>query len=275
MILKLGECLKNGFVTSKLGLYCLLLVVFSFNLSSHTFAFWPGDNWWLRSVYWFVYLSLDASFIFCIYLMMSHIDLIKKPSLAFTLAIVFAWIPFSLAIASIDVATGRGTSRFIEELHNTGFLSSFFSQFVLQTLLKHLTFGALLYIMHFHVRIYSSEDNQSMKSATKFDFNSINFVKKLPIEIRSTPMLMQAQEHYINVTTEKGTSLILYKFGQAIQELPKPLGLQTHRSFWVAHDNIKGWSKCDNGIKLILEYGNEVPVSRRFEHKIKESFTEI
>lgn len=274
MLLKAESVFRGSFFASKLSLYFLLLFVFAVNLSSHTFAFWPGDNWWLRSVYWFTYLSLDAGFIFCIYLMLNHSNWIKKPPLAFVIAIILAWIPFSLAIASIDVATGRGTSRFIEELHNTGFLHSFLSQFILQTLLKHLAFGALLYVLHFHVHV-TSEDHIKIKSADPFDFSSVSFIQKLPIDKRSTPMLMQAQEHYINVTTEKGASLILYKFGKAIQELPKSLGVQTHRSFWVAHDNIKGWSKCENGIKLILQFGVEAPVSRRFEHRIKESFTEV
>lgn len=274
MILKVEKIFRTGFFASKLSLYFLLLFVFAINLSSHTFAFWPGDNWWLRSVYWFTYLSLDAGFIFSIYLMLNNSNWIKKQPITFIIATIIAWIPFSLAIASIDVATGRGTSRFIEELHNTGFLHSFFSQFILQTLLKHLAFGTLLYVLHFHVTV-SREDNLQIKQSDSFDFKSVSFIQKLPVDVRSTPMLMQAQEHYINVTTEKGASLILYKFGKAVEELPKPLGVQTHRSFWVAHDNIQGWSKSENGIKLVLKYGVEAPVSRRFEHQIKESFTEV
>lgn len=303
MLSKTQDYFKQHFLTSRLGFYFLLLVVFACNLSSHTFAFWPGDNWWLRSVYWLVYLTLDAGFIFCLYLLLKHLALIKSSALTFITAILLAWLPFSLTMASIDVATGRGTSRYIEELHNTGFLTAFFSQFVLQTAIKHISFGILLFVLHFYTRssagtatshndqyqteIASKHSNYSPNSTQNkpIDLSNISFMTKLPADIYATPMLLQAQEHYIHVTTQNGSTLVLYKFGQALNELPPSLGLQTHRSFWVAYDNIQGWSKCASGIKLILHYGISqnnasdktitAPVSRRFEQLIRDSFTEI
>ena len=79
----------------------------------------------------------------------------------------------------------------------------------------------------------------------------------------------------MSVTTEYGQELILYKFGKAINAMPSDYGIQIHRSFWVAKDNIRGWSITENKLKVILRYGQEAPVSRRFEHYIKQHYSQI
>ncbi len=44
---------------------------------------------------------------------------------------------------------------------------------------------------------------------------------------------IEAQEHYIRVATSSERRMVLYRFSDAIREMPDTLGLQVHRSHWV------------------------------------------
>ncbi len=259
----------------------VFILVFAFNLSSHTFAFWPGDSWWLRSVYWLVYLSLALCSIFGVYFMLEKLSASISNHWLFVIAVFVSWLPFGLAISMVDIATSRpATSYAIRELQSTGFLPTLLPAIAINILPRHLIFGLLVYFIHFYVRI-------DINSEEKADLGSLNtqslsntilraaFLGKLSNKVRAEPKVLQAQEHYLNVTTALGQELILYKFGQALRELPKDYGLQIHRSFWVANDNIRGWSQADNNLKVILQYGGQAPVSRRFELYIKQQFSEV
>ncbi len=275
-------------VTSKFGLYAILVIAFAFNLSSHTFAFWPGDNWWLRSAYWIVYLSMALSFIFGIYYLLEKIQLKWSDHVLFLIAIIVSWLPFGLAISMVDIATGRpATSYAIRELQNTGFLSTLLSSMAIHILPRHLMLGALVYLIRFYVTVgpapASSNTEQPVQSIVTETDNGANhqlvyqaaFMKKLSSSVKEEPQLLQAQEHYLKVTTILGSELILYKLSQAISEIPDDYGIQIHRSYWVAKKNICGWELVDNGVKVILHHGGSAPVSRRFEHYVKQEFSEI
>jgi hypothetical protein len=269
-----------------LGLYSALLIVFAFNLSSHTFAFWPGDNWWLRSFYWLVYLSMSLCFIFGFYYLLERSGLKWSKHLLFALAVAISWLPFGLCISMIDIATSRpATSYAIRELQSTGFLPTLIPVMAVNILPRHLMFGFLIYIIRFYVNVNNqaeptgtspladSGENEKLKDQKLV--MQAGFVDKLSAKVKAEPQLLQAQEHYVQVTTALGQELILYKFGQAIREIPEHYGIQVHRSYWVAKGNIKGWSIVDNGVKIVLHHGEQAPVSRRFEHYIKQNFSEI
>ncbi len=274
-------------VTSKFGLYTILVIAFAFNLSSHTFAFWPGDNWWLRSAYWIIYLSMALSFIFGIYYLLEKIQLKCSDHVLFLVAIIVSWLPFGLAISMVDIATGRpATSYAIRELQSTGFLPTLLSSMAIQILPRHLMLGALIYVIRFYVTVgptsSSIESREQQVVMVDVDDNvgqqfiqQAAFVKKLSSVVREAPQLLQAQEHYLKVTTVRGSELILYKLSQAISEMPDEYGIQIHRSYWVAKKNICGWQLIDNGVKVILSHGGSAPVSRRFEHYVKQEFSEI
>ncbi len=264
-------------LNSRNSLYCILLLVFAFNLSSHTFAFWPGDNWWLRSAYWFIYLLLDASFIFGIFYLLKQLSPNQSDGFVFILATIISWLPFGLAISMLDIATGRpATSYAIRELQSTGFIAPLLWNMTVNILPRHIVFGTLMYLLHFHVRPGTKKAAEPSDSSNQLAFAmQAGFVNKLSTKVRAEPQLLQAQEHYLKVTTELGDELILYRFGQAVAEIPADYGVQIHRSFWVANSNVRGWSNCDNTIKVILHYGEKAPVSRRFEQHIKQHFQEL
>jgi hypothetical protein len=92
---------------------------------------------------------------------------------------------------------------------------------------------------------------------------------RLPFDKRGALISLQAQDHYVNVVTSKGEDLILMRFSDALKEVGREAGFQTHRSFWVAQSQIqKVQQKGERGL-ITLTNGAELPVSRNFLPNLK------
>jgi hypothetical protein len=89
------------------------------------------------------------------------------------------------------------------------------------------------------------------------------FMQLVPKSARGPILYLQAELHYLAVVTERGRSLILYNLRDAADELAKVAGLQTHRSFWVALDRVDRFQRRGRQGVLIMQNGDEIPVSRR------------
>ena len=189
------------------------------------------------------------------------------------IAIAISSIPFTLALAMLDIATGRpDTYAMMVELQATGAIGPALGSEWLETLARHTVFCSLLCLIDHYTRPImpasptdGSEDNHGAPA----------FLKKLSPKNHGEPLRIQAQEHYISITTDKATELIQYRFGLAVNEVESNLGRQVHRSFWVADSNVKGWQQMEQGIRLHLHHGEPVPVSRRFEQSVKSHYLEI
>lgn len=86
---------------------------------------------------------------------------------------------------------------------------------------------------------------------------------KLPVEIRGSPRLIKAELQYLDVTTDRGSALVLYSLRDAIGELGEDLGLQPHRSYWVRYDQIERLEPSGRQGQLVLMGGLRIPVSRQ------------
>lgn len=78
----------------------------------------------------------------------------------------------------------------------------------------------------------------------------------------STVLLVQAQEHYLIVTTEDGQELKRARMRDYIQTLAKVAGLQVHRSWWVAEQAVAKVTRQGRDYVLHLKSGGTVPVAR-------------
>lgn len=72
------------------------------------------------------------------------------------------------------------------------------------------------------------------------------------------------QDHYVEVTTAKGTDLILMRRADAIGELDALDGVQIHRSHWVVKSAMRGTTRQDGRLMLELIDGRILPVSRTY-----------
>ncbi|WP_164682023.1 LytTR family DNA-binding domain-containing protein [Fuscovulum blasticum] len=59
--------------------------------------------------------------------------------------------------------------------------------------------------------------------------------------------LLEAEEHYLRVTSANGVILVKEKISVACAEIPEELGMRVHRSFWVAYAETKSVVKLAPG----------------------------
>ena len=72
---------------------------------------------------------------------------------------------------------------------------------------------------------------------------------------------LKVSGHYLEVVATRGSAVILQRLADAIGELGD-MGIQTHRSYWVAREHIRYWVRRDRRALLHLTGDHEVPVSR-------------
>ena len=93
---------------------------------------------------------------------------------------------------------------------------------------------------------------------------------RLPFKLRgATIRAVSSEDHYLRIHTDRGSDLILMRLSDALAELEGLEGAQTHRSWWVARDAVRGVSRGDGRATLTLEGGLEAPVSRRYAKALR------
>ncbi|MEP6567962.1 MAG: LytTR family DNA-binding domain-containing protein [Mesorhizobium sp.] len=87
-------------------------------------------------------------------------------------------------------------------------------------------------------------------------------IDRLPHAARGKLAYLSMQDHYVEVHTDKGTTLVLMRLADAIREAGDVAGLQIHRSHWVALDAVTGSRRKDGKLYLRLADDALLPVSR-------------
>ncbi|MEO0575087.1 MAG: LytTR family DNA-binding domain-containing protein [Pseudomonadota bacterium] len=88
--------------------------------------------------------------------------------------------------------------------------------------------------------------------------------EKLPDSLKGTkPFALSADGHYVWVYTSLGKELITMKFEDAVRAVVGIKGLRTHRSWWVALEEIVDVRSAGSAYEVVLNDGLVVPVSRR------------
>jgi len=100
------------------------------------------------------------------------------------------------------------------------------------------------------------------------------FFRRLPPHLGREILSLEAQDHYVNVTTAKGSKLILIRLSDAINELAGIEGLRIHRSYWVAKSAIATTSREGGKLLINLSNGKSLPVSRTYAGNVRKSLTQ-
>lgn len=111
------------------------------------------------------------------------------------------------------------------------------------------------------VRFFRHAPPQPVPSAHEADPSEV-FLRRLPLDKRGAVIRLEAQDHYLNVVTTKGTALILMRMSDAEAELAGLPGLRVHRSHWVALAHVSGHIRKEGRDFLRTVDGAQVPVSR-------------
>ena len=94
---------------------------------------------------------------------------------------------------------------------------------------------------------------------------------RLPAARQGRLLHLQMRDHYVEVHTDRGSDLVLMRFGDALKELGGTEGMQVHRSHWIARTALKKIVRRTGRTVAFLENGAEVPVSRRYARALREA----
>ncbi|WP_370241037.1 LytTR family DNA-binding domain-containing protein [Pararhodobacter marinus] len=87
--------------------------------------------------------------------------------------------------------------------------------------------------------------------------------EKLPSDLGSDLVSLRAQNHYVEVTTTRGTAQVLMRLSDAERDLAPYEGMRVHRSWWVNLAHVASHARTSaGGMELTLSNGQKVPVSR-------------
>ncbi len=94
---------------------------------------------------------------------------------------------------------------------------------------------------------------------------------RLPVPLRGRLISLSVTDHYVHVSTDKGTHMLLMRLSDAIGETAPVAGLQIHRSHWVALDAIQRVERGARKSEVVLHGGTRLPVSRTYLPQLKEA----
>jgi|GEM_PF-2054091 len=81
---------------------------------------------------------------------------------------------------------------------------------------------------------------------------------------------LKAEEHYVSLTLRDGTSFLLRgRLADAIEQVSPRMGLQVHRSHWVAMSALAELDRKRNGWRLRLRNGTDIPVARNRQSEVR------
>lgn len=96
------------------------------------------------------------------------------------------------------------------------------------------------------------------------------FTDRIPKDVGTDIVALEAQEHYTKVYTRIGAALVLHRFGDAVKAMTPTSGLQVHRSYWIAKDAIAAVDRSGRTYEITLDTGLKVPVSRSYKIKVDD-----
>lgn len=94
-------------------------------------------------------------------------------------------------------------------------------------------------------------------------------ILRLPQELGQNVIALSAEDHYVRVHTPKGNDLVLYRFKDAVREMPEEKGLQVHRSHWISQSAISRFEEAGRGYQVVLNDSIMIPVSQRYIEVLK------
>ncbi|MGB1361380.1 MAG: LytTR family DNA-binding domain-containing protein [Alphaproteobacteria bacterium] len=91
----------------------------------------------------------------------------------------------------------------------------------------------------------------------------------IPMPKRGQLWALQAQDHYVNIITSKGSHLIYIKFNEALKQTGNIDGIQISRSYWVAKNGLQDIIKQSGKNICILKDGTKIPIAKNHLDNIK------
>ncbi len=87
---------------------------------------------------------------------------------------------------------------------------------------------------------------------------------RLPLEKRGRLVSLSVSDHYVDVVTTRGRSIVLMRLKDAIGEADPEPGIRIHRSHWVALAGVEKVERADGRLSIVTCAGEALPVSRSY-----------
>jgi hypothetical protein len=94
-------------------------------------------------------------------------------------------------------------------------------------------------------------------------------LSRLPSRLGEEIVALEAEDHYLRIHTILGSELVLMRLSDAIAAIEPSLGLQVHRSWWVAEDAICEIIRSEQRSHLKLRNGLLAPVGRTYSAAVR------
>lgn len=91
---------------------------------------------------------------------------------------------------------------------------------------------------------------------------------RLDPELRGDLLSISVNDHYVEVTTDRGQGNVLLRFADAMDELGETEGCRVHRSHWVARSAMKRVERAAGRYFLRLTDDRRLPVSRSYRDEV-------
>ncbi|MGI9270584.1 MAG: LytTR family DNA-binding domain-containing protein [Woeseiaceae bacterium] len=170
------------------------------------------------------------------------------------LTIVIAVIPMTLVEIALETAIPQNAAFDDSDLREQAPLLAALTEY-LTILSIVLPINALLWVvLDRRTTVGESDSTQSPPE----------FLRKARGVSVDDVIALSAEGHYVNVVTQQGKELIYCKFRDAINAMPKSIGTQVHRSWWVADAAVVSAVRGERRYQLELPNGEMIPVSDRF-----------
>ena len=134
------------------------------------------------------------------------------------------------------------------------------------TILVGLGFFGVFYVIYERVD-FAPEDAQDEAETSPI---ATQLHERLPPGFPAI-IALSVEDHYTRVHSAERSEMVLMPLSEAIGLMPQNAGNQVHRSWWAARDAVASHKREGRDVKLILENGLEVPVSRAQVKALREA----
>lgn len=230
--------------------------------------------------YWLVRVLIEAGlFILVRDAIEKHFAEPRSAIMVVGAAIVVSLVPFVLAITALDIVLGYPELG----LENSRSVSvSRFAEFGLELIYlldNHIALCLLLTVPRIIVgqvagRTVSADLSSELRPSYSHESEGASIFETMEPPLEGDVLWAEAQEHYVRLTTPDETRMVLHRFSDILKDLPENAGVQVHRSHWVSFGAIAEAFKDGPNLRLRLQTGAIVPVSRSYrgttEHALRQ-----
>lgn len=119
--------------------------------------------------------------------------------------------------------------------------------------------------------VAAAADAAAPLTGHEWDGHTPAFISRLPNKLTPDDIVaIKAEQHYIKIFGPEKNHMVLYRFSDAVNELPPELGKQVHRSYWVKTGAIASVHARAKDFYLNMVNGQKVPVSGPYQGMIRE-----